>query len=152
MASLPDDDHVGTIEDYVDNFSYVPWLEYLNKLTSSTDPIVQSELLLTSSASYLSELGKVLEETPKRVLANYAMTRVVTGLVPYLRNREIRNIVDKYRPSLPKCEVRLRKEFSELIGAMYFEKSMTEDARALAFEVMSGVRGALVRELEQVRG
>lgn len=49
--------------------------------------IDENEAIYISMPSYFEKLGTLLQNTTKRVIANYMMYRVVNALAPYLTKR-----------------------------------------------------------------
>ena len=67
----------------------IPWLEYFNKLLSPILKIDPNELINVKEPKFIAGLEKILFLTPRRVLANYAIWRVVRDSVGYL-DEEVR--------------------------------------------------------------
>lgn len=68
----------------------IPWMDYINKLLPKDTQISQTEIVINSVPSYITELEKLLASTPKRTLANYVMWRAAGASVSYL-TEELRN-------------------------------------------------------------
>lgn len=73
-------------------FKYVPsWVEYINTLLSSGLSVDEKEIVIVIMPKFFEELGALLKNTPKRIIANYVMCRMTTASYPYL-NEDIRKI------------------------------------------------------------
>ena len=74
-------------------YPYVPWVEYINALLPKGLVIDENEVIIVSVPKYFEELGPLLEQTPKRTIANYMMWRVTAFssffLTETLRNRQL---------------------------------------------------------------
>lgn len=74
-------------------YPYIQWVEYINILLPSTLSVNENEPIVVAVPSYFESLGKLLEETPKRVIANYMMWRVFSYssffLTSELRKRQL---------------------------------------------------------------
>lgn len=81
------------IKEVQSKFSYIPWVEYINALLPEGLAIDENEIIVVSVPTYFEELGKLLEQTPKRTIANYLMWRLTAFssffLTENLRNRQL---------------------------------------------------------------
>lgn len=65
------------------------WLDYINALLPPTLQIDENEIIVVSVPSYFESLGKLLQDTPKRTIANYMMWRV-TAFSSFFLTNELR--------------------------------------------------------------
>ena len=73
-----------------EKYPSIPWVEYFNRILSSNVSFVtDDEIVVVDVPSYITDLERLLEKTPKRVQANYVMWRVAASTVSYL-NSDIR--------------------------------------------------------------
>lgn len=79
-----------TVRELNQKFPTIPWLEYFNTILAPTATVNEDKEVVVLVPSFISELEKLLEQTPKRVQANYLMWRVASSSVACL-NKEIRN-------------------------------------------------------------
>lgn len=70
-------------------FPTIPWMEYFSTLLPSSITVTEEEMVVVNVPSFITDLEKLLEQTPKRVQANYVMWRAAATSVSYL-NDEIR--------------------------------------------------------------
>lgn len=78
-----------TLKEVQGNYSYINWLDYINTILPKAVNIDENEVIIISVPSYMSELGKLLEKTPKRTIANYMMWRI-TGFSSFFLTEELR--------------------------------------------------------------
>nr|CAD7207050.1 unnamed protein product [Timema douglasi] len=88
-----------TVEGLQRDYPSIPWLEYINNILPKDIQVRNDELIIVAVPSYLRALEGILSNTPKRVLSNYAMTRVVLSSVSYL-TEELRAKQLKYATAL----------------------------------------------------
>lgn len=55
-----------TIKDVQKNYPFVDWVDYINTLLPDGLNIDENEVIIISVPTFLSDLGKLLEKTPKR--------------------------------------------------------------------------------------
>lgn len=78
-----------TIAELTKKYSLVPWLEYFNTLLAPILSVTEDEIVNVNVPNYITDLEKLLDETPKRVQANYLMWRAAASSISYL-NDEVR--------------------------------------------------------------
>lgn len=78
-----------TLKEVQQMYPYIQWVEYINVLLPSTLAIDENEVIVVSVPSYFESLGKLLAETPNRVIANYMMWRV-TAFSSFFLTNELR--------------------------------------------------------------
>ncbi|OXU31078.1 hypothetical protein TSAR_014235 [Trichomalopsis sarcophagae] len=75
----------------------VPWNEYVNCLTEPTIHINETDnVLRVLNIHYIFKIRQFLNSTPKRVLANYMIWRVIADTIPHLPHR-INKIERRFR-------------------------------------------------------
>lgn len=70
-------------------YPYIQWVDYINALLPPPMSIDENEVIVVSVLSYFESLGKLLKETPNRVIANYMMWRV-TAFSSFFLTEELR--------------------------------------------------------------
>lgn len=70
-------------------YPYIRWVEYINALLPKQLVVNEDEIIVVSVPSYFESLGQLLENTPKRVIANYMMWRV-TAFSSFFLTNELR--------------------------------------------------------------
>lgn len=70
-------------------YPYIQWVDYINALLPPTLQINENETVVVTVPSFFEKLGKLLEETPKRTIANYLLWRV-SAFSSYFLTDELR--------------------------------------------------------------
>lgn len=78
-----------TIKEVQERYSYIKWVDYINALLPDGLKIDEKEVIVVSVPSFFKALGPLLEQTPKRVIANYLMWRV-TAFSSFFMTEELR--------------------------------------------------------------
>lgn len=82
-----------TVKELQEKYPYIQWAEYINALLPNGITVDENEVVINTVPTFFEQLGTVLETTPKRVIANYFMWRVVhetSGtLTKELRDRKL---------------------------------------------------------------
>lgn len=80
-----------TVRELAQNYTTIPWMEFLNELLKPHATVGENEQVILPYPSFISQLERILNETSKRVQANYVMWRVILSSVEYLSD-EIRAV------------------------------------------------------------
>lgn len=67
-----------------ESYPYVQWLDYINALLPEGLQVTEDEVINLSVPSFFEDLGKLLERTNKRAIANYMMWRIHAFSVAFL--------------------------------------------------------------------
>lgn len=138
----------------------MPWLNILNGiLNPSNIHINEDELLYIKDPLFVSKISKLIVKTPKRVLANYQLWKVIYNLIDYLP-RSFRN----HKFNLYKAALGLQKEakrdqvcfellqatFETAVGAMYVKKYFDKKSKDRANEIIQYIREEFESSLHKV--
>lgn len=77
-------------------YPYIEWVEYINSLLPEPLSVNENETIAVKMPSYLENLGKLLNDTPKRVIANYIMWRITQYSSSFL-TEELRRLKFEFR-------------------------------------------------------
>lgn len=149
-----------SVSDLQQKFHSIPWLEYLNTVLDLPDiKIKNTDMIIISVPSYISELEKLLTHTPKRIQANYVMWRATASSVSYL-TEELRKRQLQYSTILSgrteresrwkECVDIASGSMSIAAGALYVRKYFHEEARQNAIEMVSDIRTEFIDILKKV--
>ncbi|XP_043285771.1 neprilysin-2-like [Venturia canescens] len=160
--SLPGEDYLNisrtynpmTLKELSKTYKSIPWEEYFNGLLPSPLTVEEDEVILVSAPSYVEKLEKLLAKTPKRVLANYLMWRVMQPFVDHLNdlpcqragNSTRYTILMKIRARSDSCAKAAIEKFPLIAGAMYVKNYFDNRTKENVSEIASNVR----RELENI--
>lgn len=130
-------------------YPYIQWKEYINALLPTGLQIGDDEQIVVSVPTYFEALGKLLERTPKRVIANYVMWRM-TAFSSYFLTEKLRNrqLVYSMAVSGKQTQEPRWKECIDItsgslpisVGALYVRKYFKQSAKAAAVEMVAGIR------------
>lgn len=70
-------------------YPYIPWVEYINALLPANLKIDENEVIIVSVPTFFTKLGELLEQTPKKIIANYMMWRI-TAFSSFFLTEELR--------------------------------------------------------------
>ncbi|XP_014207874.1 neprilysin-2-like [Copidosoma floridanum] len=148
-----------TIAELSKRFPSIPWMEYFNTILAPITSVTEDEVVVVKAPSFITELEKLLVQTPKRVLANYLMWRVADSSVSYL-NDEIRKqqfeffkIVEgktERESRWKKCTNSVSSRFSTIVGALYVRKYFNGNAKNDAIEMVSQIRTQFIKILHTI--
>lgn len=142
-----------------EKYPYIPWVEYINALLPTGLDINENEVIIVSVPLFFEKLGKLLEQTPKRTVANYLMWRV-TAFSSFFLTEELRKRQLVYstavsgkqeqEPRWKECIDITSGSLSISVGALYVRKHFQEDAKRTALEMVGGIRKEFEKILKQV--
>lgn len=142
-----------------EKYPYIPWVEYINALLPHGLDINENEVIIVSVPEFFEKLGKLLEQTPKRTVANYLMWRVTAFssffLTEDLRKRQLVYSTavsgkQEQEPRWKECIDITSGSLSIAVGALYVRKHFQEDAKRTALEMVNGIRKEFEKILKQV--
>jgi neprilysin len=167
QISLPNDERLDAdalynpmnLTELQKEYPYVNWLTYINNILPKEVHIKDDEVINVSVKSFFKDLGQILENTPKRTMANYAMWRITefsTYFLPEIfRKRQLEYHADLYgvkdsEPRWKEC-VDITIEYLPIsVGALYVRHFFPEDAKKAAIEIAQNIREAFENILKTV--
>ncbi|CAB3363322.1 Hypothetical predicted protein [Cloeon dipterum] len=148
-----------TVEQLQKEYPSVPWLEYFNTILPKTVKVSNDETIIVSVPSYLKELEILLSQTPKRVQANYALTRAAAAMVSYL-TEDVRKRQLKYYTVLSgkteresrwkECVDMVTGSLSIAVGSQYVKKYFKEEAKKNSQEMVEDIRAEFIKILKTI--
>ncbi|XP_014207872.1 neprilysin-2-like [Copidosoma floridanum] len=148
-----------TIAELSKKFPSIPWMEYFNTILAPITSVTEDEVVVVKAPSFITELEKLLVQTPKQVLANYLMWRVAGSSVRYL-NDEIREPLLTFsttisgkterEPRWKECVNLASIYFPVGMDALYVRKYFNEDTKKLAIEIFSDIRTQFIKILHTI--
>ncbi|KAF2886482.1 hypothetical protein ILUMI_19691, partial [Ignelater luminosus] len=127
----------------------INWVEYLSSFLS--DDITENEPVVAYGLSYFIEMGKVLDQTDRRVVHNYVLWRLIMALVPhmiddYQRERvEFRKIllgILSERSRWSQCVEWTNKKLGMAVGALFIHENFNHDSKETALTMIHTIREA----------
>ncbi|CAO1406059.1 unnamed protein product [Diamesa serratosioi] len=148
-----------TIKDLQIKYPYNQWLEYFNVILPEKIQLKEDEIIIVSVISFFDELGKLLEKTPKRTMANYIMWRI-TGFSSYFLTENIRKrqlqystIIDgnqQQEPRWKECINIVNTYLPIAVGSLYVRKHFQKKSKTLVYEMVTRVKAEFKKILETV--
>lgn len=116
-------------------------------------------MIIVSVPLFFEKLGRLLEQTPKRTIANYLMWRV-TAFSSFFLTEELRKRQLVYstavsgkqeqEPRWKECIDITSGSLSISVGALYVRKYFREDSKRNALDMVNGIRKEFEKILKQV--
>ncbi|XP_033107580.1 membrane metallo-endopeptidase-like 1 [Anneissia japonica] len=132
----------------------IDWLRYLEGVFEGTSVDLKGydEYVVVWSVPFMKKIGAVLEKTPKRVVANYLMARLVMDFTLHLGENE-REFYQKYlritrgeerEPSRWKfCVDKTNNYIGGAFSYPFIEKYFDEESKRVADEMIADLRDSL---------
>ncbi|XP_017119291.1 neprilysin-1 [Drosophila elegans] len=129
----------------------VQWQEYLQAALGPGIPLQADEPLVTYGLQYLTEMGKILARTDRRVVHNYMLWRLVMSLMShmideYQRERvEFRKIlmgIQSERTRWSQCVEWTNKKLGVAVGALFIRDNFNQESKEVALEMIHTIRAA----------
>ena len=149
-----------SIKQLSENYKSIPWKEYINKILKPDMEICDDEIVNVQAPSYFKELEKVINKTPKRTQANYAMWRAVHDSINYLpygiRNRQMQyyTVLSGQTVRKPRWQECLDFTSGSLglnVGALYVRKFFTKEAKKNVLDMVADIHKEFKEILKTVR-
>lgn len=146
-------------------YPYIEWVEYINALLPSPLSVKENEFIVVMVPSYFKHLEQLLKKTPKRTIANYLMWSVMDSSSPFLSNEihDLSNEGNSQEARRTECIgiisgnrkiddkiVGISDAISIAAGALYVRKYFHQDSKAIALEMVNGIRKQLEHILNKI--
>ncbi|KAJ8679540.1 hypothetical protein QAD02_015327 [Eretmocerus hayati] len=163
-ASLPEADrhdpsvlyHKMKLRDLQRKVPEMQWLLYLRKFLNSS--LTDQETIVTYATSYLIEMGRIISQTSRRTLHNYALWRLVNSMMPHMIDKyqaqrlEFHKIllgISSERERWSRCVEWTNKKLGMAVGALFIRDNFDHESKETALEMIHTLREAfneLLRE------
>lgn len=148
-----------TLKEVQNKYPYVPWVDYINTLLPTGLAVDENEIIVVSVPTFFESLGTLLEQTPKRVVANYLMWRMYAFssffLTENLRDRQLIYSTalsgkQEQEPRWKECIDITSGSLPISVGALYVRRYFQQNAKKAAVEMVSGIRSEFEKILAEV--
>ncbi|XP_055627429.1 neprilysin-1-like [Toxorhynchites rutilus septentrionalis] len=128
----------------------IDWKEYLQTTLNSVQ-LVENEAIVSYAMPYLIEMGRILNETDRRVVHNYAIWRLVMSIMThmiddYQKERvEFRKIllgIQSERHRWSQCVEWTNKKLGMAVGALFIRDNFNQESKETALEMIHTIREA----------
>ena len=137
----------------------IEWIEYINSILKPHTSLRNNELVNVAVFTNLDDLHVLLKSTPKRVLANYVMSRITKDSVPMLSERLRDRLIQFSKvltgssvkaPRWKKCVSDTSKTFNHAVSAIYVRNYFSMSARKNAEELINTLSVSFKNILNEV--
>ncbi|XP_039448993.1 neprilysin-1 isoform X4 [Culex pipiens pallens] len=128
----------------------INWREYLQTTLGSVQ-LEENEAIVSYAMPYLVEMGRILNETDKRIVHNYAIWRFVMSIMThmiddYQKERvEFRKIllgIQSERHRWSQCVEWTNKKIGMAVGALFIRDNFNQESKETALEMIHTIRAA----------
>ncbi|CAG0881750.1 unnamed protein product [Cyprideis torosa] len=148
-----------TIGDLSERWPSVKWLEYINNLLAPFHKVTTDEPVIVDVPSFIDRFLEKIDATPKRVIANYGLWRVVSVSISYL-TEELRDIQLDFstkltgqterQPRWKECMGVVLGSFANAVGSMYVRRFFKEESKKAALDMVHDIRDEFNRILDEI--
>ncbi|XP_038121738.1 neprilysin-2 isoform X1 [Culex quinquefasciatus] len=149
-----------SVKDFQHKYPYTNWVEYFNVILKDTGiAIDENEVIIVSVPAFMEQLGPLLQNTPKRTMANYVMWRI-SGFSSFFLTEKLRKRQLQYSTALSgKQEQEPRwKECVDItsgslpisVGSLYIRKYFREESKRAALDMVNDIKAVFVGILKKV--
>ncbi|XP_034251928.1 neprilysin-2-like [Thrips palmi] len=132
-------------------YPYVSWLNYTKHMLPPGANVTEDESVVVVDVVFMAALGKIMEATPKRVLANYLVWRVLENTVMDVLNEKARSIgVKRKMARWEECVKAVQIGMRMATSAMYVRRHSSEEARNKTVEMVQDISKEMHRLLDSV--
>uniref|UniRef100_T1IPL6 Peptidase M13 N-terminal domain-containing protein n=1 Tax=Strigamia maritima TaxID=126957 RepID=T1IPL6_STRMM len=149
--------HKMTVSDLYQLSSHVNWLEYFNTILPYE--IESNEPVIVNVPAYITKALDFINNSPKRVVANYIMWRVALNNIGHLDKR-FRAVRMEYVTTLTgqtqetarwlQCMSVSSSAMPVALGSMYVRQYFKQEAKVTALEMVDGIRDEFRKILDEV--
>jgi neprilysin len=148
-----------TLTELQKEYPYVDWLTYINDMLPKGVHTKDDEVINVSVKSFFKDLGQILENTPKRTMANYAMWRITEFSTYFLpenfRKRQLKYSTDisgiqALEPRWKECVSFATINLPISVSALYIRQYFRETAKTAALEMVQNIREVFENILKSV--
>ncbi|XP_058790780.1 neprilysin-2-like [Phymastichus coffea] len=148
-----------TLDELQLEYPDISWSEYLNRILLPQTKLYKSSFpIIVKVPNFLKALLKLINSTPKRVLANYAIWRVVQESDSFM-NEHVKRIKADFMASIIGTNVQVPRWIQCLdyvsqnlhlaIGALYVRKNFDKKSKEVAEKLVNRMRQSFADILEK---
>jgi len=131
------------------------WREYLQ--TFLQVPINGNEPVVVYSMPYIKAVDRIVANTERRVIVNYAMWKLVKEMIQYMTppyQKQLANFrkvllgIPSERNRWNRCVEWTNKHFGMAVGALFIKEKFNHESKRTALEMIHTLRDAFIELLE----
>ncbi|RZC36911.1 endothelin-converting enzyme 1-like, partial [Asbolus verrucosus] len=147
-----------TIKELEIEFPYVPWLNYINKMLHPYKKMSYDDIVIVTVPAFYKQLESILNQTPKRTLANYLYWTITESYITYLNN-DLRNMeLEFYKviSGITKRPPRNKECTNQAVGlwvasgALYVRNLFKKEAKETLAEMIDFIKEQFTKTLGEV--
>ncbi|XP_058117958.1 neprilysin-2-like [Anopheles ziemanni] len=149
-----------TVKEFQQRYPHTEWVDYFNALLISSGIVIdENEVINLCVPTFMEQLGPLLRNTPKRVMANYVMWRI-SWLSSYfltenLRKRDLEftkvvNGKQEEQPRWKECIDVTSGRLPIAVSALYIRKYFREESKRAALDMVNDIKSEFVNILKKV--
>ena len=151
--------NIMTVTELQEKFPSINWVEYLNNIFAIPNiKITENDMVDVGMPKYVTDLEALLKKTPKRVLANFLITREMASIVNTLpqevKDRQDALIKDTVgtsaEPRWKDCLAIGTERLKIATASIYARKYFTKDAKNNMKKLVSGLHNKFLDMLKGV--
>ncbi|KAK5645944.1 hypothetical protein RI129_004408 [Pyrocoelia pectoralis] len=138
----------------------IDWLRYINGvINTSTIKITEDEVIIISDLKYFTTLSDLLRCTPKRVQANYIITKTVLSIASFLPEELLSKQEQYYqtisggtyrKPRWKMCVETVSESLRLPLSALYVKKYFENNSKMKAKQIIHDVQEQFTKMLSDV--
>ncbi|GLV37796.1 Neprilysin 2 [Carabus blaptoides fortunei] len=147
-----------TIRELQIRYPDISWLSYISKLLNGVT-VTEDEVIILQSLNYLNGLFKLLNDTPKRIQANYLLWRVVENSVSFLSHVARKYLLQYTRivsgttalsSRWRECVSVVNNGMPVAVGSLYVRRYFSSHAKNEAEDMVQNIRRELRHILKKI--
>ncbi|XP_058117957.1 neprilysin-2-like [Anopheles ziemanni] len=149
-----------TVKEFQQRYPHTEWIEYINALLKGTGTVIdENEVINLAVPKFMEKLGPLLQNTPKRVMANYVMWRI-SGFSSFFLTEKLRKRQLQYstaisgkqeqEPRWKECVDIISGRLPIAVGALYIRKHFREDSKRAALDMVNDIKSEFVNILKKI--
>uniref|UniRef100_A0A1Y1KTX7 Peptidase M13 N-terminal domain-containing protein n=1 Tax=Photinus pyralis TaxID=7054 RepID=A0A1Y1KTX7_PHOPY len=151
--------NIMTVKELQTRFPYINWEEFLSSVIGPNVKITENDIVDVGMPKYVTNLESLLEKTPKRVVANYAITLSLMSTATYL-SKEVRDLemelgkalsgTSSVPPKWKECLGEVSENFKIATAALYARKYFTKEAKVNVAKLITTLHEKFIEMLQKV--
>ncbi|KFB42374.1 AGAP001791-PA-like protein [Anopheles sinensis] len=149
-----------TVKEFQQRYPYTDWVDYFNAILKDTGIVIdENEMINLTVPKFMKQLGPLLQNTPKRVMANYVMWRISefssVFLTEKLRKRQLQYSTaisgkQEQKPRWKECVEITAERLPISVGALYIRKYFREESKRAVLDMVNDIKSEFVNILKKV--
>lgn len=148
-----------TVEALQNTYTWLDWYGYISAILPPEISISDMDVVNIVDPKYFERLGGILTKTPKRTIANFMLTRLVTGSIKYLnnrlrqRNQEFKKVVygqNEEQVRWKECVSVTVGKLPNAVSALYVRKHFNKNSKQTALDMVNDLKLVFEDDLKEV--